>query len=238
MKLQRVNVIDSHTGGEPTRIVISGGPDLGKGDMASRRKIFQNEYDQFRSAIVNEPRGSDVWVGGILCEPTRTDTTAGIVFFNNVGVLNMCGHGTIGLAVTLQHLGRITTGNHLIETSVGDVSICLQENNRVTVTNVPSYRYKQDVKLKLGSGDTIYGDIAWGGNWFFLAQDPQQHVTVEDIPRLSEIANQIRATLNRDGITGDDGGEIDHIELFGPADNSADSRNFVLCPGGAYDRSP
>ena len=155
MKLQRVNVIDSHTGGEPTRIVISGGPDLGKGDMASRRKIFQNEYDQFRSAIVNEPRGGNVWVGGILCEPTRTETTAGIVFFNNVGVLNMCGHGTIGLAVTLHHLGRITPGHHLIETSVGDVSIYLQENNRVTVTNVPSYRYRQCVKLNLDGGDTI-----------------------------------------------------------------------------------
>ena len=235
---QRVQVVDSHTGGEPTRIVISGGPDLGSGDMASRRKIFQEQFDDFRSAVVNEPRGSDVWVGGILCEPIRPESAAGVVFFNNVGVLNMCGHGTIGLTVTLAHLGRIEAGHHVIETPVGDVSVALHEDQRVTVTNVPSYRFRSNIELDLGEDGTVCGDVAWGGNWFFLVRDHNEDVCFENIDRLTRFALKIRHTLDQRGITGEAGQQIDHVELFGPAGVGADSRNFVLCPGGAYDRSP
>ena len=235
---QRVQVVDSHTGGEPTRIVISGGPDLGSGDMASRRKIFQEQFDDFRSAVVNEPRGSDVWVGGILCEPIRPESAAGVVFFNNVGVLNMCGHGTICLTVTLAHLGRIEAGHQVIETPVGDVSVALHEDQRVTVTNVPSYRFRSNIELDLGEDGTVCGDVAWGGNWFFLAGDHNEDVCFENIDRLTRFALKIRHTLDQRGITGEAGQQIDHVELFGPAGDGADSRNFVLCPGGAYDRSP
>ncbi|MEC9328833.1 MAG: proline racemase family protein [Pseudomonadota bacterium] len=235
---QRVQVVDSHTGGEPTRIVVSGGPDLGSGDMASRRKIFNDQFNDFRSAVVNEPRGSDVWVGGILCKPTRPESVTGIVFFNNVGVLNMCGHGTIGLAVTLAHLGRIGPGNHLIETPVGEVRVALHEDFRVTVTNVPSYRFRSGIELDLDEDGTVVGDIAWGGNWFFLVGDHNEDVKFENIDRLTRIAQKIRGALERRSITGEAGQQIDHVELFGPASYGADSRNFVLCPGGAYDRSP
>ena len=237
-KTQRVQVVDSHTGGEPTRIIISGGPDLGSGDMASRRKIFQKKFDGFRSAVVNEPRGSDVWVGGILCEPVGPESAAGIVFFNNVGVLNMCGHGTIGLTITLAHLGRIGPGRHIIETPVGEVSVTLHEDHRVTVTNVPSYRLLSNIELDLGEGGTVCGDVAWGGNWFFLVGDHNEDVRFENIDRLTRIALKIRHALDQRGITGEAGQQIDHVELFGPAGDGTDSRNFVLCPGGAYDRSP
>src|SRR3954470_6114749 len=116
-----VRVIDSHTGGEPTRVVVSGGPDLGRGPLGERRAAFRERFDGFRSAVVNEPRGSDVLVGALLTEPTDPACCAGVIFFNNVGYLGMCGHGTIGVAVTLARLGRIGAGTHRLETPVGVV---------------------------------------------------------------------------------------------------------------------
>ncbi|HZC23239.1 MAG TPA: proline racemase family protein, partial [Candidatus Binatia bacterium] len=113
---QRVRVIDSHTGGEPTRVVVSGAPDLGKGPLSERLQLFRRDHDSFRSAVVNEPRGSDVMVGALLCEPTDPACAAGVIFFNNVGYLGMCGHGTIGLVATLFFMNRIASAEHKIET--------------------------------------------------------------------------------------------------------------------------
>jgi 4-hydroxyproline epimerase len=240
----RVQVIDSHTGGEPTRVVISGGPDLGRGDLASRRAIFRDHFDDFRSAVCNEPRGSDTMVGALLCEPSDSSCAAGVIFFNNVGVLNMCGHGTIGLLVTLAHLGRIEVGTHKIETPVGIVEATLHSPNEVTVRNVPSYRFAKDVLVEVDLEalgpffpNGIKGDIAWGGNWFFLVQHHPYEIALSNLDRLTDFTVKIRQALERAGITGENGGEIDHIEVFGPS-KIANSKNFVLCPGKAYDRSP
>ena len=246
-----VHVIDSHTGGEPTRIVIDGGPELGQGSVAARRMIFKDRFDDFRSAVVNEPRGSDVMVGGLLCEPADPTCVAGVIFFNNVGPLWMCGHGTIGLAVTLGHLGRIKQGSYRIETAVGLVVVEYDGAHRVSFENVPSYRLAKDVSVEVEGLGTVIGDIAWGGNWFFLVDSSVLQglssglgkVSVPfrsgEIDRLTEIAWRTRQGLVRNGITGADGAEIDHIELFGLAgDPRNHSRNFVLCPGRAYDRSP
>ena len=234
-----VRIVDSHTGGEPTRIVVSGGPDLGSGSLAERRELLRDEFDDFRAAVVLEPRGTDVLVGGLLVEPSEPDCVAGIIFFNNVGVLNMCGHGTIGLAVTLAHLGRVDKGVHCLDTPVGSVGIEMHENNEVSVENVPSYRFARNVTIEVEGHGPLSGDVAWGGNWFFLVEDHGQVIEVGNVERLSGFTRRIRAALGREGVTGADGGEIDHIELFAPTDNpAADSRNFVLCPGGAYDRSP
>ena len=237
--VQRVQVIDSHTGGEPTRVVVAGGPDLGGGSMAERRQCFRDHCDAFRSAVVNEPRGSDVLVGAILCEPVDPSCTAGVIFFNNVGVINMCGHGTIGLAVTLAHLGRIRPGRHRLETPVGVVAFEWQGGNRVAIENVPSYRHAAGVAVPVEGAGTVRGDVAWGGNWFFLIGEHGQELEPGNVDRLTDFTWRIRRALEKNGITGADGGHIDHIELFGPPrDRSAHSRNFVLCPGGAYDRSP
>ncbi len=242
----RIQVIDSHTGGEPTRVVISGGPDLGRGDLASRRAIFRDHFDDFRSAVCNEPRGSDTMVGALLCEPTDPTCAAGVIFFNNVGVLNMCGHGTIGLLVTLAHMGRIDIGTHRIETPVGVVEATLHSPNEVTIKNVPSYRYAKDVAIDVqgyveGIGPiapgAIKGDIAWGGNWFYLVNQSPIDITFAKLEILTNFTVKIREALERQGITGENGGEIDHIEVFGPSE-IAQSKNFVLCPGKAYDRSP
>jgi 4-hydroxyproline epimerase len=235
-----VQVIDSHTGGEPTRVVVSGGPDLGRGDLASRRAIFRDHFDDFRSAVCNEPRGSDTMVGALLCEPVDSSCAAGVIFFNNVGVLNMCGHGTIGLLVTLAHLGRIGVGTHKIETPVGKVEATLHGPNEVTIKNVPSYRFARGVEVEVEEYIGLHplrGDIAWGGNWFFLIQDHPYEIALANVERLTDFAWKVRRGLERAGIAGENGAEIDHIELFGPS-QVADSRNFVLCPGGAYDRSP
>jgi len=237
--MRRVHVIDSHTAGEPTRVVVSGGPDLGRGSMAERRSIFRDRFDPFRCAVVNEPRGFDVMVGALLCEPTDPSCVAGVVFFNNVGYLNMCGHGTIGVAVTLAHLGRIGPGTHRLETPIGVVTFEYNGGHRVTVENVPSYRCSKGVTVDVAGHGPITGDVAWGGNWFFLVSDHGQELDLHNVERLTDLTWRIHQALEHHGIRGGDGGEIDHVELFGPPrDPSNHSRNFVLCPGKAYDRSP
>lgn len=236
---RRIRVIDSHTGGEPTRLVIGGGPDLGRGSLAERLKRFRANHDAFRSAVVNEPRGSDVMVGALLCEPSDPACAAGVIFFNNVGYLGMCGHGTIGLVATLRFMGRIEPGEHRIETPVGNVTAVLHPSGEVTVNNVASYRLTANVPVKVGAYGTIFGDIAWGGNWFFLVREHNMQLSLGNIEELTDFTWSIRVALREQGITGADNEEIDHIELFGTSDNaSADSKNFVLCPGKAYDRSP
>ena len=237
--IQKVRVIDSHTGGEPTRLVVEGGPDLGSGDLTERLALFRDQHDRFRSAVVNEPRGSDVLVGGVICEPADTTCVAGVIFFNNVGYLGMCGHGTMGLVRTLEHLGRVEPGVHRIETPVGVVEATLAENGCVSIQNVVSYRSRQSVALDVPGYGPMTGDVAWGGNWFFLCQDHGQAIELDHVKTLTDCAWAIRRQLAADRVTGDDGGEIDHIELFGdPSGPHANSRSFVLCPGGAYDRSP
>jgi 4-hydroxyproline epimerase len=237
--VERVQVIDSHTAGEPTRVVIAGGPELGTGTMAERRAVLRERYDWFRSAVVMEPRGSDVLIGAILCPPSDPSCVAGVIFFNNVGTLHMCGHGTIGVAVTLAHLGRIQPGNHRVETPVGVVGFDYAGGNRVTIENVPSYRHAKDVQVPVPGMGSVDGDVAWGGNWFFLVKENRTDLDLANVDMLTQYTCSIRDSLTRHGITGANGGEIDHIELYGPPRNPrAHSRNFVLCPGKAYDRSP
>ncbi|MFY1053157.1 4-hydroxyproline epimerase [Ectopseudomonas khazarica] len=235
--MKRIEVIDSHTGGEPTRLIISGFPDLGSGSMAERRRRLASQHDQWRATSVLEPRGSDVLVGALLCTPVDPQACAGVIFFNNTGYLGMCGHGTIGLVASLAHLGRIGPGVHKIETPVGTVEATLHEDRSVSVRNVPAYRYRKAVTLGVpGQGD-VTGDIAWGGNWFFLVSDHGLRVAGDNLEALTRYSAAVQQALEDQGIRGEDGGLIDHIELFAD-DAAADSRNFVLCPGKAYDRSP
>lgn len=236
---ERIQVIDTHTGGEPTRVVVAGGPDLGNGSLAQRRTLLRERFDHFRSAVVNEPRGSDVMVGALVCQPVDKSCAAGVIFFNNAGCLGMCGHGTIGLVVALGHAGRLAAGRHRLETPVGVVGIEYDGANHVALENVPSYRHAAGVTIDVDGLGAITGDVAWGGNWFFLVSEHGQELELANVDRLTDVAWRIRQALRRAGVTGADGQEIDHIELFGPPRNAAaDSRNFVLCPGKAYDRSP
>ncbi len=236
---QKIRVIDSHTGGEPTRVVVSGGPDLGRGSLSERLEQFRSQHDCFRSSVVNEPRGSDVMVGALLCDPVDNISAAGVIFFNNVGYLGMCGHGTIGLVATLSYLARIAPGEHRIETPVGTVGVVLHQGGEVTVNNVASYRSAVNVEVAVPGYGKVKGDVAWGGNWFYLIRDHEMPLRLSNIEALTGFTWAVRRALRESGITGADGQEIDHIELFGPPQSAeADSKNFVLCPGKAYDRSP
>ena len=235
----RVRVIDSHTGGEPTRLVVSGGPDLGAGSLADRLERFRSKHDDFRSAVVNEPRGSDVVVGALLCDPIDSASAAGVIFFNNVGYLGMCGHGTIGLVATLAYMKRIGPGEHKIETPVGTVSAILHDTGEVTVNNVAGYRSAANVAVEVPGHGKVHGDVAWGGNWFFLVRQNTMELNLKNVDQLTTFTWAIRQALRDQGISGADGKEIDHVELFGPSQvPGVDSKNFVLCPGKAYDRSP
>ncbi|HEY5911926.1 MAG TPA: proline racemase family protein [Verrucomicrobiae bacterium] len=231
---RRVSIVDSHTGGEPTRLVIAGGPDLGEGSVADKLDVLRREYDPFRAAVVNEPRGSDVMVGALLVEPGDNSCDAGVIFFNNVGYLGMCGHGTIGLTATLAHMGRIRPGGHRFETPVGVVTATLDETGEVSVANVPSWRAKKAVDIDVPGIGVIRGDVAWGGNWFFLVEHHDQELSLTNVQQLTDWCWRVRQAVNAQGFP-----EVDHIELFGPpVAAAANSRNFVQCPGKAYDRSP
>lgn len=232
--MRRISVIDSHTGGEPTRVVVAGGPDLGDGPLAARCERFEREFAHFRSAIVNEPRGSDVIVGALLVAPTDPACAAGVIFFNNVGCLGMCGHGTIGLITTLAYQEKIGAGEHRIETPVGVVNATLHSGGEVSVANVPSRRAQKDLAVSVPGLGTVVGDVAWGGNWFFFVHAHGQDLRLANAPSLTEYCWRVRQALGAQGFP-----EVDHIELLGPPTvPGAHARNFVLCPGAAYDRSP
>ncbi len=237
--MKTLDIIDSHTGGEPTRLVIAGGPDLGTGPLAQRLAILRARHDDWRASVVTEPRGSDVVVGALLCEPFDRSCAVGVIFFNNVGYLGMCGHGTIGLVASLAYMGRLAPGRHRIETPVGIVEATLNADGSVSVRNVPAYRYRHDVALDVPGVGQLRGDVAWGGNWFFLVAEHGRTLEPARIAELTAFTHEIREALIAQEITGADGALIDHIELFAPsATEGIDSRNFVLCPGDAYDRSP
>lgn len=235
--MQYIQIIDSHTGGEPTRLVIDGFPDLGAGDMAERLARLKTDHDRWRQSCIFEPRGNDVLVGALLCPPVSPGATAGVIFFNNSGYLGMCGHGLIGLIASLAHLGRIDPGLHTVDTPVGPVTARLHDDGSVSIRNVPAYRHRQAVALELPGHGRIHGDIAWGGNWFFLVEDHGQQLVADNIDALVDYSWAIRQALETAGIRGDDDAVIDHIELFA-TDADGRNRNFVLCPGKAYDRSP
>ena len=234
-----MKVIDSHTEGEPTRLVLEGGPDLGTGPMSERLQRLSQHHDAFRQSVVLEPRGSDVLVGALLCSPHRSDCDAGVIFFNNSGYLGMCGHGALGVAITLQHLGRVHAGQVVLDTPVGAVRIQLQGPNQAAVENVASYVSQSNVSVNVPGLGTVTGDVAWGGNWFFLVQDAPMGLRLAQVDALTQAAKAVKQTLAECGIQGTDGAAIDHIEFFAdPEQPGADSKNFVLCPGDAYDRSP
>lgn len=237
--MHSLDAIDSHTGGEPTRVILSGFPDLGTGSLAERRSRLTEEYDAFRAAIAAEPRGSDPLVCAILTPPVDPDALTGVIFVNNVGTLGMCGHGMIGVVHTLASLGRMEPGIYRIETPVGRVAVERHTDGSVSVDNVESYRLMRALTLEVPGHGRITGDVAWGGNWFFITHDVPAPLIREELSCLTAYTARIRETLEAQGIRGAEGATIDHIELQSPSPRRGlDSRNFVLCPGLAYDRSP
>ncbi|MEO1529861.1 MAG: proline racemase family protein [Planctomycetota bacterium] len=232
--MSRIRVVDSHTAGEPTRVVIESEIDLGTGPLRERIARFRDQHDVYRRAIVLEPRGSEVLVGALLCEPHDPECDFGVLFFNNVGYLGMCGHGMVGVVETLQHLGRFERGRTMIDTPVGAVGVERHADGTVTVANVTSYRIAKEVSVSIEGIGRVTGDVAWGGNYFFLVNEPRFEFASHGVRGLQQIAEQIRDAVHDAGHP-----EVDHVELFAKAPvDGADSQNFVLCPGAEYDRSP
>jgi proline racemase len=237
--MHSIHFVDSHTGGEPTRVVVTGFPDLGHGTLAEQRQRFHDEYDAWRSAIACEPRGSSTMVGALLLPPQSENACAGVIFFNNVGYLGMCGHGTIGLVRTLAHLGAIAPGHHYIDTPVGTVGVDLHDDGRVSIDNVASYRHAAGLRIDVPGYGSVHGDVAWGGNWFFITADTPVPLEIQRHRELTTYTEAVRHALEIAGIRSADGAEIDHIEISTASPvPGMDARNFVLCPGLAYDRSP
>ncbi len=260
----RIPFLDSHTGGEPTRLITAPPFEPGSGSVAEKLSRIKAEHDDFRKTILLEPRGSDALVGAYLVPPADPSCQFGVIFFNNVGYLGMCGHGTIGLIASLSYLGKVQPGVIRVETPVGVVEATLREGslreaerrsnppaseeiasvlprndrypNRVSVKNVPAYRHLRHVEISV-DGKKIHGDVAYGGNWFFLVHDHGLEVSMSNLEALTDFAWRVREQLTANGITGANGAEIDHVELFAES-AEADSKSFVLCPGKAYDRSP
>lgn len=236
--LRMMRVVDSHTAGQPTRVIVEGGPDLGSSSLAERRERFRTQFDRFRSAVVGEPRGSDAFVGAILCNPSDPTCEAGVIFFDNAGYLDMSGHGMIGLAVTLEYLGRFGTGVHRVETPAGVVTVEIHPTGDISVQNVASYRHAKDVRVSV-NGTTYTGDVAFGGSWCFLVNGHGEDISSANVDRLTEVAKSIRKALADQKITGARGEEITDIALFGrPQRRDANSKNFVLRSGRSYRRSP
>lgn len=265
----RIPYLDSHTGGEPTRLITALPFDLGTGSVADKLSTLKAHHDDLRRTVLLEPRGSDVLVGAYLVPPADPTCQFGVIFFNNVGYLGMCGHGTIGLIASLAYLGKVQPGVIRVETPVGVVEATLhpmslrgasdserrsnlpideevasgkkrprndEYPNKVSVQNIPAYRYLTHVPVTV-DGKTVHGDVAWGGNWFFLVHDHGMDVNMSNLEALTDFSWRVREQLTANGVTGVDGAEIDHVELFASTPE-ADSKSFVLCPGKAYDRSP
>ncbi len=237
--MRKIVAIDSHTGGEPTRVIMSGAPSLNGATLPEMRDDFLHTHTKFRTSVINEPRGSEIIVGALLLPPSVTGSTASVIYFNNVGVLNMCGHGTIGLVRTLAYTGQIKPGLHRLDTPAGTVETVLHTDGSVTVRNVPSYRWRANVPLTLSNGKQVSGDIAWGGNWFYICHDHGLQLHLQNLTELQDVSLQIRRALQENGMTGANGALIDHVELTGAPNSPVNNaRNFVMCPGGAFDRSP
>ena len=236
LPMKPLHIIDSHTGGEPTRTIVSGEPDLGKGSMAERKKIFASDFDHIRRSLILEPRGSSVMVGALLCEPVDPNNAAGVIFFNNAGYLNMCGHGIIGLAVTLYHMGKIGLGTHIFETCVGNVKVELLSPTKARIENVASYRFAKQVGVEVDGLGLVKGDIAWGGNWFFLIKDHGLKLSLDNTEQLLDYSSRVLTALSDKGVTAADGETIDHVELFAePEDlNIADSQNSTTIQKGYF----
>ena len=236
---ETLEVVDSHTEGEPTRVVVGGWPDLEAPTMETRREELDRRFGALWRGAILEPRGHDALVGALLTPPVSRGAVAGVVFFDNVGPLWMCGHGTIGVVRTLEHLGRIGPGAVLLDTPVGPVGADLAVDGTVTIENVPAKCLARDVSVEVAGVGRVVGDVAYGGNWFFLVRPGIEAVEPGNAERLRVLTLAIQRALADQGVTGEGGAIVDHVILYGPPSRpDADSRNYVMCPGGAYDRSP
>jgi proline racemase len=251
---QVLQAVDSHTAGEPTRIVTGGLPPVAGATMAEKRAALRIRHDALRRALVHEPRGHDAIVVAYLVPPCHPDAHAGVVFCNDVGYLGMCGHGAIGVATVLVGMGMVPAQEPetrvVLDTPAGLVPCRVAVSNgrarAVTITNVPSFQFRQRAIAAVPGFGKVAADIAWGGNWFAFVEAAQLglHVDKAHLPQLLPAAIAVREALAANGVRGvhPESGEeqlVDHVKLFDALEGpTPGARAMTLCPGTAYDRSP
>ena len=251
---QVIQAVDSHTAGEPTRIVTGGLPPLAGASMAEKRTILQRDHDGLRRALVLEPRGHDAIVLAYLLPPCTPGAHLGVVFANDAGYLGMCGHGAIGVATVAVAMGMVAAVEPVTEVVLDTpagvvpcrVAVAGGKVKSVTITNVPSFLFAQRVVVPVHGFGKVAADIAYGDNWFAFVEADQLGLMVEKthLPVLMQAATAVREALVREGVRGRhperSGDEIvDHVKLFAPlAGDEPGARALTLCPGAAYDRSP
>lgn len=249
-----LQAVDSHTAGEPTRIVTGGLPPVAGATMAERRAALQRDHDELRRALVLEPRGHDAIVLALLQPPCAPGAHLGVVFANDVGYLGMCGHGAIGVATVAVATGMVPAVEPVTEVVLDTpagvvpcrVAVVGGRPRSVTITNVPSFLFRQRVVVPVHGFGKVAADVAWGGNWFAFVEADQLGLVVErsHVPVLLQAAVAIREALVREGVRGrhpEHAAEaiIDHVKLFAPLDGAEPgARALTLCPGAAWDRSP
>lgn len=253
-----VHVVDSHTAGEPTRVVTGGLPNVPGATMADKRAFLRQHCDALRSGLVCEPRGHDAIVAAYLLPPCDPTAHAGVVFANDVGYLGMCGHGAIGVATTLLAMGMVAPASAdgdteiRLDTPVGTVvaQVAVRDGRpgAVRLRNVPSFLHARDVEVPVEGIGRVTVDVAWGGNWFAILPEDELGVAVEPerLPALLERTMAVREALIRHDVFGFDPAtgapqEIDHVEVYRVLrhpDARVATRTMTLCPGRAYDRSP
>lgn len=254
----RIQAIDSHTEGEPTRVVTRGLPAVPGDTMLARREWLRENLDDLRTALIHEPRGHEALVMAYLLPPATAGATVGVVFSNSLGYLNMCGHGAIGVATVLVWMGQVAIQEPVtrvvLDTPPGAVSLDVHVQDgrpkAATLENVPSFLLHRDLQVDVPGHGRHLVDIAYGGNWFAqLRAGDLPPVAPRNLGKLMRFTAALRTQLENMGVRGFDpqtGIEqpIDHVEVFehrdatDPEPNTLYTRTMTLCPGWAFDRSP
>jgi 4-hydroxyproline epimerase len=232
--MHSVRVIDSHTEGEPTRLVVEGLPEPAGNTVQDRVAAIERDFEALYRPLLLEPRAYEAMVGAWMGSPTAEGCIADVVYFNPAGVLGMCGHGTIGVAATLAQTGKLSPGDYRFNTPAGIVGVKIVDPATVQIENIPSYRIAASARLEVEGYGGVVGDVAYGGNHFFLVKNSPIPVISDRMDELGSFTKAVMAAARAQGYP-----DVNHVEVFGPPEREdADSKNYVLCPGGEYDRSP
>jgi len=209
MKFDRFfTVIDSHTAGHPTRIVVGGLPKVRGGSVAQKRDYIKSKMDYIRTLLCNEPRGHSCMYGAFLVEPSSEDADFGVIFFSTASYDDMCGHGTIGVATVLTEMNMVRreepTTEVTFETPAGLVRVETKvvggKVKSVSFVNVPAFLYKKDISIDVPGYGEVKGDVAFGGNWFFYVNAKEIGVRVrsENVDALARAGIAIKNEFNKE----------------------------------------
>ncbi|MCX7884843.1 MAG: proline racemase [Caloramator sp.] len=251
--IRTINAVDSHTMGEPTRIVIGGVPVIPGKTMPEKKAYLEKNLDHIRTAIMHEPRGHKDMFGSIITQPTKEEADLGIIFMDGGGYLNMCGHGSIGALTVAVELGMVPVKEPYTDVVLeapaglvkGKVKVEDGKAKEVSIVNVPSFLYKQDVEVDVPEVGKLTIDISFGGSFFALVKssDIAIDICTSNAQKLCDVGMKILKAVNEQVKVQHPVLEhiksVDLVEIYGPAKNpKATLQNVVVFGQGQVDRSP